>query len=88
MMRALAAVFVLLACGGPHERVAEPMPVPTVPPVAIDAAVDLASCHERCQSVVRSRHDACGRYAESPRPDWCADDSKRMQDDCEASCRR
>jgi hypothetical protein len=83
-VRALAAVLVALACGRPHERIAESKPSP---PAAIDAAVDLASCRERCRGVVRSRHDACGRYAPSPRPEWCADDNRRMQDDCEASCR-
>lgn len=58
-------------------------------PDASTASTDEArkACEERCAGIVRGRHDACGRRAGPPWPQWCADSNEDMRNNCEASCR-
>ena len=76
---------VLAACSGPSKETSRPVQQTlTIPDAAGPDPAARARCEERCDRVVMSRHDACGRNGSFP--DWCASDNERMRENCEMSC--
>jgi hypothetical protein len=56
------------------------------PPDAAVNAEELEACKARCDRIVMSRHDACGRNGGHPYPAWCAESNFRMSSECESAC--
>jgi hypothetical protein len=80
MTRALVIVL-LVGCTRP-----KPTP-PAPPPPDAASAEEREDCMARCDSIVMSRHDACGyRRGARSYPDWCADSNRRMYDECAIGC--
>jgi hypothetical protein len=66
---------------GPIDGAADVTQGPPAP-----SAEDKEACAARCDEFIRTRHDACGRQAGPPWPDWCADDNRRTRTDCRLRC--
>ena len=76
----------LVACTRP-----KPTPVTTPPPASEERdseqrTREIEACRARCDMVVGSRHDACGRHGARPYPAWCAESNARMYDECYFGC--
>lgn len=72
-------LVLLAACSSP--RTATHATAPPPPHAGADAGED---CAARCDEVIQSRHDECGRNGSWPA--WCAESNERMRTDCELSC--